>query len=141
MKLLLVVGLLALLVYWYYSRRRNAGSTPDRDSTSGKSARHLGKTGSQYHAVSIRTGRRTCKAVRKYSGLRILASEAPQLPLPDCDVAQCECSFVHYTDRRSGKDRRSPFGAGGMSVITGKYEQERRSGKDRRVDDDDEFNQ
>jgi hypothetical protein len=86
--------------------------------------------------VSIRSGRRKCDAVKALQGQRILSSEAPQLPLPDCDIVDCECRYLHYRDRRVGKDRRSPFGTGSVSPITGAHEQERRSGDERRDDDD-----
>ena len=66
------------------------------------------------------------------NGLRL------SLPLNNCDAAKCSCRFVHHEDRRSGKDRRSPFGSGGMGAVTGRFEQERRQGGDRRKHDDPE---
>jgi hypothetical protein len=40
---------------------------------------------------------------------RKLSAEAPALPLPDCDVATCTCRHAHYSDRRSGIDRRAVY--------------------------------
>ena len=34
---------------------------------------------------------------------------APRLPLPECDAAACNCRYVHYSDRRSGLDRRATY--------------------------------
>ena len=36
----------------------------------------------------------------------ILMSDAPMLPLPDCDAARCQCAYVRYEDRRQ-LDRRA----------------------------------
>ena len=67
-----------------------------------------------------------CLAAKQMTGRRFLASAAPKLPLPECTVAECHCSFTHHDDRRSGYDRRSPFG-GTISDGTGTFEQERRA--------------
>ena len=132
-----VTGLLALLIFWYFLRKQDDDSPPAGRRPATDSDRRVNDTGTHYHAVSIRTGQRTCRAVEELKGERILASRAPRLPLPKCDVASCECSYIHHRDRRTGKDRRSPFGSGGISAITGRYEQERRSGDERRHDDGD----
>jgi hypothetical protein len=90
----------------------------------------------QYHAVSIRVGKRACKPARDMVGRRFLASAAPKLPLPGCDVLDCDCRFSHHQDRRANRDRRSPFGPGGIGGGTGAYESEQRDGTDRRRDED-----
>ena len=41
-------------------------------------------------------------------------------------------SFAHHDDRRSGKDRRSPFSPTSTIIGTGSYEVEKRAGGDRR---------
>jgi hypothetical protein len=69
---------------------------------------------------------------------RFLSSAAPKLPLPDCEVLDCSCRFVHHKDRRTGKDRRSPFGPSGFGGGTGNYEAEQRQGRDRRASEEDE---
>jgi len=64
---------------------------------------------SRYHAVSIRAGDPCCEAARQFGQLRILSAKAPSLPLPGCDVATCTCRYAHYSDRRSGTDRRAVY--------------------------------
>ena len=54
-----------------------------------------------FHAVAIDCGRgRACQTARRLQGQRFLASEAPRLPLADCDSATCACRYQHYEDRR-----------------------------------------
>ena len=132
MKLFLLVVVLALLVVWLVLHRRN----DQREPVSKRQA--LPSTGpdTSYHAVSIQFEKWACRAAKEYEGRRLLAAEAPKLPLPDCDAAECRCHFVHYEDRRSGRDRRSPFGSGGVAAASGRFEQERREGSARREDPD-----
>lgn len=128
--LLLVVG---LLIAWYFYRqgldrpedRRDRRTTPALKKKAG------------YHAVSVKPGAYACAAANKIAGQRFLATEAPSLPLPDCDAAECDCHFTHHHDRRTGKDRRSPFTSGGHAATTGTFSGERRQGEDRRNDEDD----
>ena len=127
-KLLIIAGL--LLLAWLLLRLRR----PAQKEAPPKSARRPGNTA--YHAVSIKLGEQACEAAQAMSGRRFLSNAAPRLPLADCDAAQCACRFVHHNDRRSGKDRRSPFAAGGFGGGTGSFEQERRERPDRRQDAD-----
>ena len=69
-------------------------------------------------------------------GRRFLSSAAPRLPLAECDSLECNCKFVHHKDRRTGKDRRNPWGQGLGTSGTGNYRQEQREGGDRRKHDD-----
>ena len=62
-----------------------------------------------YHAVSIVPGTFDCAAVRDVVDQRFLSTEAPSLPLPDCDNDNCKCRFVQHEDRRSNEDRRDQF--------------------------------
>lgn len=64
---------------------------------------------SRYHAVSIRAGDPCCEAARQFGQLRMLSAKAPALPLPGCDLATCTCRYAHYSDRRSGIDRRAVY--------------------------------
>lgn len=128
--LLLVVG---LFIAWYFYRQ---GSGKPQSRTD---PRVQSKSGGDYHAVSIKPGSYACSAVNEIAGQRFLAREAPELPLPGCTATNCGCHFVHYPDRRAGKDRRSPFGAGGVAAATGKHARERRQGKDRRNEDSEDF--
>ncbi len=130
----LIVMVLVLLVGWLFIRRRQSKKTvvvkPRRRAPTRKKS---------YHAVSIKFDSRACMAAKTMEGQRFLSSEAPRLPLPDCDVTECLCHFAHYKDRRVNKDRRNVFSASGHSSATGRHEQERRGLKDRRHDDDDDF--
>ncbi len=127
--LLLVVG---LLIAWYFYRQGldKPGERKDRRVSPAL------RDSARYHAVSIKPGAYACSAANDIAGQRFLASEAPSLPLPDCDAADCECHFTHHNDRRSGKDRRSPFTSGGIAAATGTFAGERRKGRERRLDDD-----
>ena len=90
------------------------------------------RTDNPFQAVSIHPGDPSCEAARQMASIRYLCASAPRIPLPECDVASCTCRYNHYSDRRSGKDRRSvydwtrhkEFGTG-----------DRRSGRGRRSTD------
>ena len=128
--LLLVVG---LLIAWYFYRQ-------GLDKPEERKERRISpalRNSSKYHAVSVKPGAYACSAANTIAGERFLASQAPSLPLPDCDASECECHFVHHNDRRTGKDRRSPFTSGGVAAATGTFSGERRKGDDRRDESDD----
>jgi hypothetical protein len=128
--LLLVVG---LLIAWYFYRQ-------GLDKPEERKERRISpalKNSSRFHAVSVKPGAYACSAANNIAGQRFLASQAPSLPLPDCDADACECHFVHHDDRRTGKDRRSPFTSGGIAAATGTFSGERRKGDDRRDDAED----
>lgn len=133
MKIVLVLLVLGLLIAWFFYRRGLDGSKGRRQRLDSP----VLKDNSKYHAVSVRHGANACAAVNKIAGQRFLASEAPDLPLPGCDADECDCRFIHHDDRRSGKDRRSPFSPGGVAAATGTYTGERRQGGDRRDESDD----
>jgi len=97
-----------------------------------------GATGSEFHAVSLKVTGTACDAAKAMTGRRFLAAAAPKLPLPDCDVLECSCRFVHHKDRRAGKDRRSPFSPAGCGGGTGRFKRDQREGKDRREDENGE---
>lgn len=127
---LLGIALVLLIVWLYFRRRGQQAETPP--TASGKDT-----ASTAYHAVSIKFGENACEAAKAMSGRRFLSSAAPRLPLPDCDVLECRCRFAHHEDRRSGKDRRSPFAAAGFGGGTGSYEKERREAAGRRREDAD----
>ncbi len=134
MNVLLISGLAALLILWVIAKKREGKEKPAKKAEL-KMVRPS-QTSSEYHAVSIRKGDRICEAVNKLTGQRILSKEAPMLPVEGCDIANCECSYVHYQDRRCGKDRRSPFNSGGLSATTGNFQVERRENRERRKEED-----
>ena len=129
--LLLVVG---LLIAWFFYRQGLDKPEERQDRRIARSPKDTAK----YHAVSIKPGAYACRAANEVAGKRFLAAEAPSIPLPACDASECDCHFIHHNDRRTGKDRRSPFTSGGMAAATGSFPGERRKGTERR-DDSDEF--
>jgi hypothetical protein len=131
---LLISLLLLLLFLWLFIRRRSNQAATRQARPKRRTTAFKNKTA--YHAVSLKFPRDACAAAKALQGERFLSSDAPTLPLADCDAAQCECSFVHHGDRRSGKDRRNVFTASGYSAATGRFEHERRQGADRRNDND-----
>ena len=63
----------------------------------------------RFQAVSIHPGETSCEAARQMASIRFLCAAGPHLPLPECDVATCGCRYTHYSDRRSGQDRRALY--------------------------------
>ncbi len=125
-----LILILVLLVGWLYVRHRQ------RQNTNPPAARRSSSGGTAYHSVSLRYSPTACVAAKALEGRRFLASAAPRIPLPECDVKNCDCRFAHYKDRRAVQDRRSIFTASGQSAATGEVEVERRDVKARREDDD-----
>jgi hypothetical protein len=123
--LFLILGL--LVAVWWLVRKRREGS---RQTSSSQLRPKTANT--QFHAVSISYASRACDAAKNMTGRRFLATAAPKLPLPECDILECSCRFVHHEDRRIHKDRRSPFSPGGSTGGTGSFNTEQRAGSDRR---------
>lgn len=64
-------------------------------------------TDKQYAAVKIEDCDFSCSAAFDLSSKIYLASEAPSLPLNDCDrTERCRCRYVHFNDRRQNTDDR-----------------------------------
>jgi hypothetical protein len=131
--LMMLLAFIALLVAWLFLRSRLNSS-----DTKTNTVRPAARKSTEYHAVSIKFSASACDAAKALGGQRFLASAAPTMPLPECNVEICDCHFAHHEDRRAIKDRRSPF-ASSISVDgTGSFEKERRDHKERREDDDTE---
>ncbi len=131
MKYVVILILLVAVAAWYVRRRRSETATAEADEPALTST-------SEFHAVSLRFPKNACAAAKALAGQRFLAAAAPRLPLPECDAPQCGCSFKHHEDRRSGEDRRNPFGPGAIMRATGRHKAERRGGPGRRATDRDE---
>lgn len=129
MSMTMLIAILVLLaaVLLLLRMRKRAGEAAKQVTT-----RPRRRKNTTYHAVSIRFESSACAAAKDMSGRRFLATAAPRLPLPGCDVLGCKCRFAHHDDRRTGKDRRNPFGPSGRLGATGQFEQEQRTGSDRR---------
>lgn len=68
--------------------------------------------GRKFPAVTIAMPSKCCEAVSALAGKRILASQAPMVPMPDCTMPdRCRCRFQKYDDRREDEQgRRFQFG-------------------------------
>ncbi len=65
---------------------------------------------SRYPAVKIRPCKNACQASTQTSRIIFLALQAPKLPLNACDrIADCDCQFRHFGDRRQQEDRRDGY--------------------------------
>jgi len=126
---LLLGALLVLAIVWLVVRIRRNKKISEVDS------RPVTKQHDEFHAVAIKYSENACDAAKAMTGRRFLSNAAPRLPLPECDFPDCRCKFAHYDDRRTGRDRRSPFAPGGSAGSTGSYARERREKPDRRNDD------
>ena len=126
MQELMLGALLVLAIAWLVVRIRQ-----NREATEAES-RRAPKDDEVFHAVAIKYSKNACDAAKAMTGRRFLSNAAPQLPLTDCDFAECQCKFAHYKDRRTGRDRRSPFAPGSATGGTGAFSQERREKTDRR---------
>lgn len=67
----------------------------------------------KFHGVSLKPGVDACRAVQELAGQRFLPVEAPAVPLSGCDQQNCQCAYVHHSDRRERGDRRSGWGSYG----------------------------
>lgn len=123
---LLMGALLVLTVVWLVVRvRRNKADDQAKKQTKTKIR-------GPYQAVAIKYSENACDAAKAMTGRRFLSTAAPRLPLPECNFTDCRCQFAHYEDRRTGRDRRSPFAPAGPSGSTGSYQRDRRNRIDRR---------
>ena len=89
--------------------------------------------GRQWHAVAIKPKGECCEAVQARRSARFLSSDAPRLPLAECNTSDtCSCVYKHHADRRAQprrQDEKDGLRRGG------KIEQERRLTRDRRQTD------
>jgi hypothetical protein len=84
-----------------FGRRDKSPATPVRAAQLEERVRIV----NPFLAVSIKPGPRCCHAAASLAGIRFLSKEAPRLPLPQCEIAACECRYLHHDDRRSGPRR------------------------------------
>ena len=126
-----IAGILILVLIFLLVLRKE--SEPKPRSSAARPAKLTATT--EFHAVSIKFASSACSAAKSLEGKRFLSSAAPRIPLPECDVLECKCRFVHYADRREADDRRNPYRAG-ISGDTGKYPEEQRKNPERRKDPD-----
>lgn len=87
----------------------------------------------QFGGVSLIAGSPCCDAATRLVGKRMLMSEAPALPLPDCTLDSCRCRFNKHRDRRDGEDRRL---TGALHSTAWYGGAEKRGKRGRRADDE-----
>ena len=60
----------------------------------------------KYAAAAIVPGSDSCcNAVREIAWKRFLANQVPMIPLRDCGLPSCSCTYRRYTDRRQENRR------------------------------------
>lgn len=129
-----IVAVVVLLLVFVFVRKPKA----ETKSRLGGRRQSVSKPDPAFHAVSLGFPKNACDAAKAMEGRRFLSTAAPKIPLPECDAVECKCRFVHHKDRRSGDDRRDPYGQGFGGVATGSYEEEKRKRGERREDPPDE---
>ena len=95
--LIIVACAAGLGVFWYSQRAEKKEPTRSAKRVPPKAPK---KPVNDFASVELRCGRTACKTALDLVGQPILAVEAPVLPLPDCDVAACQCSYRKIDDRR-----------------------------------------
>jgi hypothetical protein len=85
----------------------------------------------RWHAVGIIASSGSCGAAQACKGKRFLSTEAPRLPLANCDAARCNCKYRHFEDRRAAPRRGEE--KAGMSPP--RASTERRTSRGRRATD------
>ena len=86
-------------------------------------------TADRFGAVELIAGASSCASAKELAGERILAAEAPVLPLDGCK-ARCRCAYQRYTDRRDINRRRGDDGLSDDFIYAGS---ENRSREERRT--------
>lgn len=132
-------AMIGIMAPWVYLRAKDRKqqtspqSTPNSESVKpAQSTRSGGKPARKYAAVSIELGLKACPAALKLQGERFLSTDAPRLPLGDCDQSTCDCRYRKHDDRRSGDDRRDSWGRFGGFVVDDGNEK-RHAKRDRRA--------
>jgi hypothetical protein len=81
-------------------------------ASASKIARHL-FVSNPWHSVSIVSGTPACQKSRSLARVRFLSSQAPPLPLHECEIRQCTCRYRHHEDRRRQARRAADLAASG----------------------------
>lgn len=86
---------------WPFSR-----SQKNKSKSSQQPATQAAKPVPRFDAVEVvPAAYGACPAALEIAGKRFLSSRIPKLPLPDCNKAQCNCSYRRHKDRRAGQRR------------------------------------
>lgn len=92
------------------------------------------ETRGPWRAVEIVSSSFRCAASKQVKGKRFLCTEAPKLPLPGCNAAQCNCRYKHFSDRRAGPRRADDSGVY-VHLFANSPESDRRRARGRRSTD------
>lgn len=101
-QLLLLGGLIFCVAYYWYAMRES-----ERRLKRLLESSEVALAKPSYRCVRIEAGSVACQHVQVLLSKPILVDDAPRLPLLGCNVAQCNCKFIRFDDRRSGEDRRN----------------------------------
>ncbi len=99
---LILGGFIFCVAYYWYAMRES-----DRRLKRLLESSEIALAKPSYRCVKIEAGSTACQHIQVLVAKPILVDDAPRLPLLDCSVAQCDCKFIRYDDRRSGEDRRT----------------------------------
>ena len=83
----------------------------------------------RWRSVKVAPGAAHCEYASILSGKVFLLSEAPPLPLVNCNEANCNCRYIHLDDRRSGIDRRDRLDAPAHQPSPAQTDRRRRGGR------------
>lgn len=87
---------------------------------------------SLYRGVQIVAGDAgCCRVARILESQRFLTDEIPKLPLEQCDLAECCCTYKLFDDRRTDERRLSDFSYDALSEMR-TVDNQRNGGRDRR---------
>ena len=102
MSWILLLVLIAIVGFGYYgSRQRKFVRKPKLAVDD-----HVTFPIASFRGRSIQFTENACSAVKELKDKRFLFSEAPELPVKNCNIGSCECTYIEYEDRRSGDNNR-----------------------------------
>lgn len=106
----LLLGVAAIALFGLFK----LNTSPKRHKNSSQAADpSINKTHSfhSFHSVSIVNNGSCCEQIEALSGKRFLSKDAPEIPMEECTMANCQCRYQHHEDRRQlGNDRRVEYG-------------------------------
>lgn len=137
---MVIALVLIALVVWQLARGSGKKSKTRASPASTARKRKVSAEGkaamaSRYRAVAIDCGTGACEAAKSMGAKRALVGELGRLPLKDCDVAVCECKFIHYDDRRDAHEDKRAISALSTQLYQASGQKERRLRKGRRRSD------
>jgi len=98
--LVAVIMLVTALVMLQIVKKKPAASTgPSKPQPTTES--------SQFASVRLRCDNHACGSAIEMRDQVFLASEAPTLPLTNCDATHCQCKYAKASDRRATEGRRA----------------------------------